>query len=107
MIIADTGFFFALANQDDDYHSIAKRTRPLLNESLITTYPVMTETCYLLLENLGNKAQCQFLRGYLAGAFEVFDLQIVILNAQSLSWNGMLTCRWILPMLPWWCWQNT
>jgi hypothetical protein len=75
MIIADTGFFFALANQNDDYHDLARQIRPTLNEPLVTTYPVMTETCYFLLDYLGNNAQCRFLEGLLIGAFQVFDLQ--------------------------------
>lgn len=75
MIIADTGFFFALANQSDRYHSAAVASLQSLNEPLITTYPVITETCYLLLSTGGNFAQCNFLRNITTGAAEIFQLQ--------------------------------
>jgi uncharacterized protein len=47
MIIADTGFFVALGNQTDRNHSAAIQFLEFLQEPLITTYPVITETCYL------------------------------------------------------------
>ena len=75
MIIVDTGFFFALANEADSYHDQALRTLAAMNEPLITTYPVVTETCYLLLTTGGNTAQCSFLNNLCQGAFEVFNLQ--------------------------------
>ena len=49
MIIADTGFFLALFNVNDRFHPDAIRVLNELSESLITTHPVITETCYLLL----------------------------------------------------------
>ncbi|MEL6223607.1 MAG: hypothetical protein AAFR31_13310 [Cyanobacteria bacterium J06627_8] len=70
MIIADAGFFFALANRGDRYHSAAVRALEAIDESLITTFPVITETCYLLLATDGNRAQCSFLRNITAGAAE-------------------------------------
>jgi uncharacterized protein len=74
MIIADTGFFFALASQSDRYHQAASRTLQSINDPLITTYPVLTETCYLLLSTGGNFAQCNFLKNLAAGAAEIFHL---------------------------------
>jgi predicted nucleic acid-binding protein len=38
MIIADTGFFFALANPCDRYHQTAVRALQALKSPLITTY---------------------------------------------------------------------
>lgn len=61
MIIADTGFFVALGNQNDQKHQLATQVLNALNEPLITTYPVITETCYLLARGGGNNAQCSFL----------------------------------------------
>lgn len=75
MIIADTGFFIALGNQSDQDHLLAVQALNTLNEPLVTTYPVITETCYLLLARGGNTAQCNFLRNLAGGAFEVFHLQ--------------------------------
>ncbi len=75
MIIADTGFFIALGNQSDQDHLLAVQALNKLNEPLVTTYPVITETCYLLLARGGNTTQCKFLRNLAEGAFEVFHLQ--------------------------------
>jgi uncharacterized protein len=48
MIIADTGFFVALGNQSDRFHAQAIAVLNQFSEPLITTYPVISETCYLL-----------------------------------------------------------
>ena len=74
MIIADTGFWLALANRKDKHHERAKSCLSKLQEPLITTWAVMTETCYLLLSRLGSEAQQTFIQSYAAGAFEVFEL---------------------------------
>ncbi|MEH1976918.1 MAG: hypothetical protein V7L02_27610 [Nostoc sp.] len=39
MIVADTGFFVALGNQNDQYHQLALQVLNALNEPLVTTYP--------------------------------------------------------------------
>lgn len=41
---------------------------------MITTWPVLTETCHLLLTRIGNDAQERFIQSYASGAFEVLDL---------------------------------
>lgn len=74
MIIADTGFFFALANQNDAFHSIAIAAMTQLQEPLITTHPVLTETCYLLMARGGDRGQSAFLRSVGEGLTEVFTL---------------------------------
>jgi predicted nucleic acid-binding protein len=74
MIIADTGFWVALANKKDKYHIRAKECLILFNEPLITTWPVMTETCHLLLQRLGQYAQQSFIENYRNNNFQVFDL---------------------------------
>ena len=74
MIIADTGFWLALANRRDKYHGLARFRLNELNEPLITSWPVITETCHLLLHRIGNPAQQAFMRSYDAGAFDAFDL---------------------------------
>jgi uncharacterized protein len=74
MVIADTGFWLALANRKDRAHQLAAAALGELNEPLITTWPVMTETCHLLLTRLGIDAQLKFVASLVAGAFNVFDL---------------------------------
>lgn len=62
MIIVDTGFWLALANRRDQHHEAAKSMLVTLDSPLITTWPVMTETCYLLLMRLGTHAQLAFIK---------------------------------------------
>lgn len=61
MIIADSGFWLALANQKDEYNGLAQKKLEEISESLITTVPVITETCHLLLTHLGSQAQSKFI----------------------------------------------
>ncbi|HYD49704.1 MAG TPA: PIN domain-containing protein [Terriglobales bacterium] len=72
MIIADTGFWLALANRSDRYHAVATKALAGVAEPLITTWPVMTETCHLLAARLGVEAQLRFLRSARDGAFSIF-----------------------------------
>lgn len=74
MIIADTGFFLALFNLNDKYHLKARNILYSLSESLITTHPVITETCYLLVTRGGGiKQECQFLKDVADEAFKIFE----------------------------------
>lgn len=75
MIIADTGFWVALADDADKYHQLAIDKLDTLNESLITTWPVLTEVCHLLLKRQGVNAELGFIRSYQQGAFLIFDLR--------------------------------
>jgi uncharacterized protein len=75
MVIADTGFWVALASRSDRHHSRARQCLAGLDEPLVSTWPVVTETCYLLLGRLGVEGEQRFLRSYSLGAFDVFDLR--------------------------------
>ncbi len=75
MIIADTGFFVALASPRDAWHASARRTLAELNEALVTTWPVLTETCHLLLSRLGSDAQSRFIASVDKGAVSVHPLE--------------------------------
>ena len=75
MIIADTGFFFALFSRRDAYHQQAQQVLSTLNESLLTTYPVLTETCHLLSNYSNSSVQCNFLKTIHRGAAEIFHPQ--------------------------------
>ena len=74
MIIVDTGFWLALANRRDSYHHQATQALTRVNEPLITTWPVITETCHLLLKRLGTNAQEKFIFNLSQEVFSVFDL---------------------------------
>ena len=75
MILADTGFWLALANRRDKHHHAAVQALDEVDEPLITTWPVMTETCYLLATRLGVDAEFAFVRSAQGGAFEFFTLE--------------------------------
>lgn len=74
-MIADTGFWIALANAKDRHHARAVAAARALREPLVTTWPVMTETCHLLLARLGVEAELAFVRSARGGAMEIFSLQ--------------------------------
>ena len=57
MIMVDTGAFVGLFNKNDEYHASARASFSSISEPLITTYPVVTETCYLLYNRLGHHSQ--------------------------------------------------
>jgi hypothetical protein len=75
VVIADTGFWLALANRNDRFHNAAIRALSGIQEELITTWPVVTETCHLLATRLGGTAVEQFLSTLQSGAAHVFSLQ--------------------------------
>lgn len=75
MILADTGFFVALANPRDHWHASARRALLELKEPLVTTWPVLTETCHLLLSRLGPEAQTRFVASVDKGAVSLHALE--------------------------------
>ena len=75
MIIADTGFWVALVNHKDDYHQIAMNTLSKINEPLITTYPVITEVCHLLLKRRGKASMLAFVESYKENAFSIYQIE--------------------------------
>jgi len=74
MIIADTGFWLALANRRDMHHERAKVALAKHPGPFTTTWPVMTETCHLLASRLGVEAEIAFVRSAALGAFAIFPL---------------------------------
>jgi uncharacterized protein len=75
VILADTGFWLALANRRDRYHEAAKGALASLDDRLISTWPVLTETCHLLATHLGPDAAIRFVRSAREGAFDIFALE--------------------------------
>lgn len=61
MLIADTGFFYALADRDDAHHQRAVAALDQIKEPLISTWPVLTETTHLFNARLSAKASARFL----------------------------------------------
>jgi len=76
MIIIDTGFWLALANQTDSDHQAATQLfQKLQNEEFITTWSVITETCYLMQKRIGVQAPQIFIRKIAMGMLNVFNLE--------------------------------
>ncbi len=73
-LIIDTGFFIALGNATDQFHHQAIAALDKLSQyRWVTTWPVLTETCHLLLQVSDDKPAL-FMKNYEEKAFEVFDL---------------------------------
>src|SRR5215471_4200368 len=73
-LIIDTGFFVALGNTKDQHHKKAlKILDHLPKRQWITTWPVLTEVCHLLLQKAPDKIG-SFLSNLEKGAFRVFSL---------------------------------
>ena len=53
MLAVDSGFLFALADETDAWHERALAQRHTAAEGWLTTWPVLTETCHLLLRRIG------------------------------------------------------
>ena len=56
------------------HHKEADNFAKTTDERLVTTYPVITEVCHILLKRQGIKAQLNFVAMYQLGAFEVFEI---------------------------------
>ena len=80
-VIVDTGFWVALGNRNDRYHSLALAW---LNQHdggrLITTWPVVVETCYLLVNRGGMDQPQKFLRLLENPVIRLFDLDKLALQ---------------------------
>jgi uncharacterized protein len=80
MIIVDTGAFVGLFNRRDAFRNSARAAFASFQEPFITTYPVLSETCYLLFRSVGHIAQANFLRSISRGAVTVFEPEISYLD---------------------------
>lgn len=90
MVIIDTGFFYALADTDDNDHLRAIHALSHLNEEGITTWPVLTETCHLLLARLGYDALERFMSSIDDHhIFNIKDEQIVKIRNMMSSYQNL------------------
>ena len=60
MVLADTGYWVALANTRDRWHEMAVAASRQLDETPVVTWPVVAEACHLILTRLGATAQSRF-----------------------------------------------
>ena len=74
-IIADTGFWVALGSKKDKYHDVAILAAKLLPYDPMTTWPVITETFYLLQKYQGVKSAQLFLEQIGQGSVAIFPIE--------------------------------
>jgi predicted nucleic acid-binding protein len=74
-IIADTGFWYALICEDDVFHQRAVNAMQELNAQLVYSWPVITETCYLLQSRVSAQAAYEFLLACNEGLYEVYPIK--------------------------------
>jgi predicted nucleic acid-binding protein len=75
MILADTGFWLALIDRRDRHHVAATIALEQAKEALITTWPVVTETCYMLGRWQSQDVAMRFVASGARGAFQLFELK--------------------------------
>jgi len=74
MIIADTGFFYALLDRDDAWHARCRDAASTLEEGLVTTWPVLTEAVHLISRWLDVDAATSLMDDVADGDIAVWDL---------------------------------
>jgi predicted nucleic acid-binding protein len=74
MILADTGFFYALLDRDDAWHERCRDAAAALPEGLITTWPVLTEAVHLIGRWMGVEPAAALMAEVAAGDVAVWDL---------------------------------
>ena len=72
MIAVDSGFLFALADGSDAWHGRALAQTSTVAEGWITTWPVLTESCYLLQRALGPDFAAALMEDVAAGGLAVW-----------------------------------
>lgn len=75
MVITDTGYWLALANKKDRFHSQSVAISKQLHEDPVTTWPVVTETCYLIQREMGVLAERKFLAYLFTQKIDIFAVE--------------------------------
>ena len=73
MIIADAGYFYALIDRRDAWHTRAVAALPTQAQGWITTWPVLTEATHLITRWVGTAAAQALLREVADGAIAVWS----------------------------------
>jgi predicted nucleic acid-binding protein len=76
MILADTGFFYALLDRDDAWHVRCREAAVGLKEGLITTWPVLAEAVHLIGRWLGIAPAIALMEEVAAGEVRVWELTL-------------------------------
>lgn len=93
-LIADTGFWYALMDERDQFHQVSMRYLAGCRQSLVTTWPVLTETCYMLLSRHSMQAVSRFLAMGGEGMYTIYALD----SNHLLKASGLMNKYADLPM---------
>jgi predicted nucleic acid-binding protein len=74
MILADTGFFYALLDRDDAWHLRCREAAAALDEGLVTTWPVLTEAVHLISRWIGVEPATALMDEVADGDIIVWDV---------------------------------
>lgn len=73
MILADTGFLYAVLDKRDAWHARAVAALDKIDEGLITTWPVLTEAVHLIMRSLGTPPAVALMRDVAEGSIAVWN----------------------------------
>jgi uncharacterized protein len=74
VILADTGFFYALCDNNDAWHVRCRAAAGRLQEGLITTWPVLTEAIHLITQWLNQEPAMALMEDVASGEIAVWDI---------------------------------
>ncbi len=74
-LIIDTGFFIAILSKTDQFHIQALKLKNTINKrQWITTWPVLTEVCHLLVSRNATQVVSHLFQMYESGGYEIFSI---------------------------------
>jgi hypothetical protein len=76
MIIADTGFIYALLDKRDAWHERAVAAFGTADEGLITTWPVLTEATHLIMRTMGTAPAVALMQDVAEGGLAVWNIDV-------------------------------
>ena len=82
-VIADTGFWVAIGSANDPYHRLAIEVASNLAYDPVTTWPVITESCYLLLKKQGAAAAEAFLASLQSARIDIFGSSAISVGRKA------------------------
>ncbi len=83
MIAVDTGFLYALVDRSDTWHERAKAQVHTASEGWVTTWPVLTEACFLLQRWVGQPFAAALMDDVAGGGLVVWDVPMAAVAQAS------------------------
>jgi predicted nucleic acid-binding protein len=84
VVLTDSGFWIALGSRSDRFHAVAcTAAKQWAGEGFITTWPVLTEVCHLLVSRVGAYQALEFMDAVAQGAVKIHPLDENALSRAS------------------------